>query len=255
MNKDEVIKELKKVISECNLLLKDLLKEKNKRTEELNKTLNQEITNSLETHQITELERQKLIISNYHKYKSLVMNEESDKIKKEILNKQFSDKERIISILIFMIIFIIYNILKFLFPCFSIFKSIVQILLIISGSITFLELTNGPIIAIMKRVNNKLNETKNIKSQETEENIQQKISALQLQVQNKRKNFINNDKELLDLNKKMAKLKEWLNLFVNYLDKLRENNNVEMVKEENFAKFNEEKQQLTLKKCCVLEMR
>ena len=42
MNKDEVIKELKKVISECNLLLKDLLKEKNKRTEELTKTLNKE---------------------------------------------------------------------------------------------------------------------------------------------------------------------------------------------------------------------
>ena len=147
-----------------------------------------------------------------------------------------------------MIIFIVYNILKFLFPYLSIFKSTVQILLIISGSITFLELTNGPIIAIMKRVNNKLNETKNIKYQEPEENIQQKISALQLQVQNKRKNFINNDKELLDLNKKMTRLKEWLNLFVNYLDKLRENNNVEMVKEENFAKFNEEKQQLTLKK-------
>ena len=147
-----------------------------------------------------------------------------------------------------MIIFIVYNILKFLFPYLSIFKSIVLTLLIISGSVTFLELTNGPIIVIMKHVNNKLNAAKIIKSQETEENIQQKISALQLQVQNKRKNFINNDKELLDLNKKMAKLKEWLNLFVNYLDKLRENNNIEMVKEENFAKFNEEKHQLTLKK-------
>ena len=88
MNKDEVIKELKKVISECNLLLKDLLKEKNKRTEELTKTLNQEITDSLETHQIAELERQKLIISNYHKYKSLVMNEESEKIKQEIKKKE-----------------------------------------------------------------------------------------------------------------------------------------------------------------------
>lgn len=248
MNNDEIIQRLRKTIKECNLILTDLLNQKNNRTKLLNKQLIEELQNAKEAEEINELENKKLILTDYTKYKKLVFDEESEKVKQEILNGEMIDKERILSFILFLILLLIYNILIVVCPYQFLMKNILIGLVIISGGLTFVELTVGPIFAIKKRVKEKLNQVQDIRNKENIIDLQNKIDNLQLELQNKRKNYLNKDQELNEIIKNQTKMKKRLLLFVNYLDKIRANQEKIVVKEADFLKFNEEKQKLTLKK-------
>ncbi len=248
MNNDEIIQRLRKTIKECNLILAELLKQKNSRTKLLNKNLTEEMQNAKEIGEINDLETKKLILMDYKQYKKLVFTEESEKVRQEILNGEMIDKERMLSFLLFLVLLLIYNIVIIIFPYQLILKNILIGLVILLGGLTFAELSVGPILAINKRVKVKLNEAQDIRNKDNVVDLQNKIDNLQLELQNKRKNYLNKDQELNEIIKNQNKMKKWLLLFVDYLDKIRANQENVSIKEEDFLKFNEEKQQLTLKK-------
>ena len=97
--------------------------------------------------------------------------------------------------LLFLVLLLIYNIVIIIFPYQLILKNILIGFLILSGGLTFVELTLGPILAIKKRVKVKLDEAQDIKNKENVIDLQNKIDNLQLELQNKRKNYLNKDQE------------------------------------------------------------